>query len=153
MFKITPKFNEQEIRKYFLEQKKRIEQAILMRLQRTGEQFVKEARENGAYKDRTGNLRNSIGYVILKDGQQLVDNFGKVVKITAGKDEGVKKAKSLVKQIVEKYPKGFVLICVAGMEYAAAVESKGFDVITSSAFVAKESLDKGLKDLQKKIAA
>ena len=31
------------------------------------------------------------------------------------------------------YPKGMVLIGVAGMGYAAAVESRGYDVITGSA--------------------
>jgi len=35
-------------------------------------------------------------------------------------------------QIKSKY-KGLVLIGIAGMEYAAAVEAKGYDVITGSA--------------------
>ena len=30
-----------------------------------GERCIIEARDNGAYTDRTGNLRNSVGYVVL----------------------------------------------------------------------------------------
>lgn len=44
-------------------------------LQRTGEEFVKIARLEGNYIDHTGNLRSSIGYVIVKDGRIVGKNF------------------------------------------------------------------------------
>jgi hypothetical protein len=162
MFKLTPKFNVDQVKKYMLEQKQLIDQALLLRLQRVGERFVKNARENGSYKDHTGNLRNSIGYVILKDGLQLVENFKKSSKafqlITDGDkksksttNEGIKKAKEVASAIAAKYPKGFAIICVAGMDYSAAVESKGYDVITSSAQGAADDLEKSISELKQKI--
>ena len=38
-------------------------------LEYVGEQCVIEARENGNYKDQTGNLRSSISYAIVEDGK------------------------------------------------------------------------------------
>jgi hypothetical protein len=49
-----------------------------------------------------------------------------------------------------KYLSGYVLIICTGMKYAAAVESKGKDVITGSSLIAKAELNKMLKDLKKK---
>jgi len=94
-----------------------------------GEEFVNNARlkdkSMGGFGDITGNLRSSIGYAILHDG------ISKKVNLI-GKAEGKDKAKELIAELSKKYNKGFVLIGFAGMEYAAAVESKGYDVITGS---------------------
>ena len=50
-----------------------VEEKMIMVMQYTGEQFVKDARQmkksEGWFGDVTGNLRSSIGYFILKDGQ------------------------------------------------------------------------------------
>lgn len=131
-----------------------INDAYYQQLQYIGETFVKNARESGNYKDRTGNLRNSIGYLILKDGKQLIDNFrpsssgdGKTKTEKNGQAKGRQKAA----EIAQKFPKGYVLICVAGMEYAAAVESKGFDVITSSSITAKNDLIKAVEGIYKRV--
>jgi hypothetical protein len=144
---LTPKFNRQQIAQAIKERKKRIEEAILLRLQRVGEQFVNNARRNANFKDRTGNLRSSIGYVILKDGVQLFDNFAQ----RAGGPQGEQVAKDLVEEVKKNFPTGFVLIGVAGMDYAAAVESKGFDVITTSADIAEVSIKAGMQQLANKL--
>jgi hypothetical protein len=165
---IIPKFKASDIQKNLEVKKKLIEQVILLRLQRIGETFVKNARENGTYNDITGNLRNSIGYVILKDGRQLVDNFQRSAKVkaviksgknkgkekvTSGSTDGVKKGKALAEEIASRYPRGFVLICVAGMEYAAAVESKGKDVLTASGKTAEKQLKAAIIEISKNIKA
>jgi hypothetical protein len=144
MIKITPKFTTADIKKMLLQRKQSILDAITLRLQRVGEQFVVEARTNGSYKDRTGNLRGSIGYVILYNGAQLNSNIDGTV-------EGVRFAKKAIAEISEKYPTGFVLICVSGMDYSAAVEAKGYDVISSSAIAAAIELKKSLQKLIEKI--
>lgn len=133
---LTPKFNQSNMAKVLADRKKRIEEAILLRLQRIGEQFVTNARQKADFTDRTGNLRSSIGYVILKNGQQLVENFQQ----RAGGPEGEEKAREVMEEAKKKFPTGFVLIGVAGMDYAAAVESNGYDVITSSAGLAESAL-------------
>jgi hypothetical protein len=45
------------------------------------------------------------------------------------------------------------LIVVAGMDYAAAVESRGKDVLTASSIKAKNELKQAIKDLKRKVKA
>jgi len=104
--------------------KKRLEQ-IHLTLSYIGEKFVNDARTVGNYRDRTGNLRSSIGYVIGYNGEIKKRNF-------RGKSLGKAKAKEVSELVLKHSENGFVLIVVAGMEYAAAVESKGYDVISNS---------------------
>lgn len=144
---IRPKFNRLQISNFIREKKQRIEEAILMRLRRIGEQFVRNAREQANFTDRTGNLRSSIGYVILKDGDQLYDNFRSV----SGGPDGVAKAQEVIEEAKRNFPTGYVLIGVAGMDYAAAVESKGYDVITNSAGIAEVSLKTTVQQLANKL--
>lgn len=147
VIKIFPKYTAEQIREILADRVSRLDVAIISNFQYIGEKFVKNARENGNYTDRTGNLRSSIGYVILKNGVQIKENFRTV---SGGKD-GLNKAKASAKEAVKAFPKGYVLIVVAGMDYAAAVESKGYDVITSSSTQAKEDLKRAIERLRKKI--
>lgn len=142
------KFDKRQIKKLVSEMKERVEEAILLNLKRVGEQFIVDARNNANFTDRTGNLRSSIGYVILKNGLQLVGSNWVQIKESG---EGVIAGKKLIEELSRKYDTGLVLICVAGMDYAAAVESKGFDVITSSAMIAEQSLKKAIERLKGKI--
>ncbi|MEO6610744.1 MAG: hypothetical protein ABIT05_01385 [Chitinophagaceae bacterium] len=143
---VVPKFNKQQIRAMLGERKERIKAAILLNLQRIGETFVTQARDTDTYKDRTGNLRSSIGYVILYNGEQMFESF----KSTGG-PQGVEKARQVVEEVKQNFPSGYVLIGVAGMNYAAAVEAKGFDVITSSALHAETALRVAIKRIESKI--
>ena len=118
-------FNGRQMQNIFSQFQERADEKAILTLQYLGEQFVNNARLSGNYTDRTGNLRSSIGYIILKDGVTVDKNF-------EGKAKGKSKAKSVSSEVASQYPKGLVLIGVAGMEYAAYVEAKGFDVITSS---------------------
>lgn len=144
---IVPKFNSNDIKAMVEEKKKRIEAAILLNLQRIGEAFVTQARETETYKDRTGNLRSSIGYVILRNGSQLNENFE-----SRGGPNGVEQARKIIEEAKLKFPTGFVLIGVAGMDYAAAVESLGFDVITASSIQAEVDLKTAIERIKRKIA-
>lgn len=147
MIRFEPKFNKADIKIALNEKKELIRQAIILRLQRIGEQFIKNARENGTYKDRTGNLRNSIGYVILENGVQLFESF------PGSKAAGKRKAKGAIEATKKELEgaKGIVLIVVAGMEYAAAVESRGRDVLTASSKIAENDLKIAIKTIQSKI--
>lgn len=107
----------------FIERK---QNQILQTLRFMGETFVNKARLSGNYQDRTGNLRSSIGYIILNNGEIVEKNF-------EGNNEGVDKGNEIAATVALNYPKGFVLIGVAGMEYAAYVEAKNYDVISGSA--------------------
>ncbi len=122
---LTPLFNTRYIMKYLKEKVDKYNDNIELALIYKGEEFINKARMIDTYKDRTGNLRASIGYMVLKNGKPVKSSF------KGGK--GGKKAREVAKEIASDYPSGYVLIGVAGMNYAAAVESKGFDVITGSA--------------------
>lgn len=147
MIRFEPKFNKADITKALNEKKELIRQAIILRLKRIGEEFIKNARENGTYKDRTGNLRNSIGYVILENGVQLFESF------PGTKTKGRQKSKKAIEAAKEGLAgvKGFVLIVVAGMEYAAAVESRGRDVLTASSKIAENDLKIAIQKISSKI--
>jgi hypothetical protein len=152
---IVPKFTKKEISQMLEKKRKSIHRAILLNMQRIGEEFVKRARNNKTYKDRTANLRSSIGYVVLYNGQQLYQSFqefppAEEQKGKAGVSNGVEKAKDLVEDAKRRFPKGFVLIGVAGMEYAAAVEANGMDVITNASIAAEADLRAAVKRITKK---
>lgn len=126
MAKLKPLFGAAQVRKAFDNLAEEYDKKMISTLQFIGEQFVNDARIKGNYTDRTGNLRSSIGYVVLKDGQVVRNNF-------QGKPSGVAKAREYAISLAAEYSEGFVLIGVAGMEYAAYVEAKNFDVISGSA--------------------
>ena len=90
-----------------------------------GEEFINKARQYGNYTDRTGNLRSSIGYAVIMDGNIMQQEI-------FAEGEALHDTQQLIEELRTKWG-GIVLIGFAGMEYAAAVESKGFDVITGSA--------------------
>lgn len=144
---ISFNLNKENFQKSIQEKIKRIDQAIINRFTRVGEQFVIDARNNGSYLDQTGNLRSSIGYVVLRGGKKVAfSDFG---DNSGGDGEGSGKGKKFIDKLAKYYPDGYVLICVAGMEYAAAVESRGKDVITGSTQLAADSLKKVLTQILK----
>ena len=130
MFKLRQKWNigKDVVLPLKVEQEKEKEKLILA-LTYIGENFVRDARIKGNYKDHTGNLRSSIGYGVYNNGKQVK------LSVTASENDnngdGVKTAVKVIEKNVLK--KGIVLIVVAGMEYAYAVESKGYDVLTAFA--------------------
>lgn len=95
-------------------------------LSSVGERVVKYAREHGSYTDRTGNLRNSIGYVVVQFGKVVVSSF------TGIEPQIISRGYAL--SVADGLPKGHktFLVWVAGMEYAKYVEARGYDVIEGS---------------------
>ncbi len=67
---ITAQFTKKDIEKHINNWLNKVDDAVLLALQKVGETFITNARSNKTYKDQTGNLRSSIGYVILKNGFQ-----------------------------------------------------------------------------------
>lgn len=96
-----------------------------------GEACLIEARTNGNYQDRTGNLRNSIGYTVLKDGKTVTESG-------FSQTEGGAQGEKLISSLKKKYPTGIVLIVSAGMKYAACVEARNYNVITSAELLAEK---------------
>lgn len=131
----------------------RIHRATIVTLQYIGERCVAQARENGSYQDRTGNLRNSVGYVIVAHGSIVSQNFaervnGKVASEVNGMQEGIKVAEELAKGV----GRGYALIVVAGMHYAMYVESRNYDVLDSAERLAEQIVPDMLRQLKSKVS-
>ena len=123
-----------EIDAYLEAQIERIEGQIIYNLSYVGEQCLNAARSTNSYKDQTGNLRSSVGYVIARDGEIIRASDFKTVK--QGR-KGSKAGAAFVRRLVREFPQGFVLLVVAGMNYAAYVAAKGYDVLDSAELLAE----------------
>lgn len=115
-----PKELAQKLREYI----ERDKENIILVLHRIGQEAVNWARDNGSYTDRTGNLRNSIGYIIFKDGEE--EAFFGNAPAQANKD-------TVVRLTQNKVPKnGLALVVFAGMEYGIYVEARGYTVLSGA---------------------
>lgn len=140
-----PKFTSKDIEAFIKSRTDQLDNILLETLKEIAEEFVANARSTDTYKDRTSNLRGSIGYVIKKDGQDVFGNF-------EGETLGQEKARQMTDEIELNFPKGFVLVVVAGMEYAVYVEANGFDVLTSSADLATSEIISAFNKLKQRLA-
>lgn len=122
----------------------RLKTALVYNLCAIGEQVLNAARLTNSYKDQTGNLRSSIGYVVSVDGEIVQMSSFDVVK--EGGD-GAKGGKAYATQLVADFPQGIVLIVVAGMNYASYVSAKGYDVLDSSELLADKLVPQMLGQL------
>lgn len=133
-----------EIDRFIAEDVDRLKNAIVYNLCAIGEQVLNAARLTNSYKDQTGNLRSSIGYVVAVDGEIVKMSSFDVVKEGG---EGAKGGKAYAMKLVRDFPKGIVLIVVAGMNYASHVSAKGYDVLDSSELLADKLVSQMLRKL------
>lgn len=104
------------------------------------------------FTDRTNNLRSSIGYVLFKDGVKVGSNFVAAGTGNEGdKTNGVQIGSSYADEVASEYPEGFVMVLSAGMHYAAYVEAKGYDVITSARMKVTNELEVNFSNIIEEI--
>lgn len=129
---------------------RRVDRAIFRSLSAVGEQCINIARHKhpNDWTDQTGNLRSSIGYVVVLNGKVIsMSDFQQVSDGAQGAQEGSAYARSLA----VKHPVGWSLIVVAGMHYASYVAGKGRDVLDSAELKARPLAEKLLNQLKKQI--
>lgn len=103
-----------------------ISERVLQSLDRAGQRVVEIARSTKTYQDKTGNLTASIGYGVYHKGVQYsVGGFGHGV----GEEKGKARLELLASQ---QKSKPYVLIVVAGMDYATYVERSGYVVLDAA---------------------
>ena len=129
---------------HLFERIQRLEAIFIRRMMYVGERCLVAGRSTKSYKDQTGNLRSSIGYVVAKDGKIITASDFQAVK---GGAEGSAEGLEFAKKIVAQFPEGIVLIVVAGMNYAKHVSAKGYDVLDSSELLAQKLVPQMLKQL------
>lgn len=114
---------------------------VINELKKFGNDFIRDARtkEEGSFTNRTTRLRNSIGYVVSRDGRVVHSDFesysvaGELTE--EGKDLGFQYATEIASNL-----QGYALVCVAGADYGLYVEAKGYDVITGSVLTLKQEI-------------
>lgn len=133
-----------EVDAYLEEQIQRIEQQTIYKLSYVGERCLNEARSTNSYIDQTGNLRSSTGYVIVKDGK--IVQMSDFTTVKNGR-EGSQGGAAFARQLVKEFPSGIVLIVVAGMNYAAHVSARGYNVLDSAELLAEQLVPSLMKQL------
>lgn len=139
---MTPMFNPSQLAQQRVDTlKNSLENAIVMVLNSLGMELVAYARTMHNYTDRTGNLTNSMGYVVLKGTRPLV-NGG-----IQGSSEALEAAQKTFDAVAARSQYAYSLVIVAGMNYAAYVESRGYNVILPAELKAKEEFVSRMKEL------
>jgi len=119
-----------------------------------GEMCVIEAKDRpqeSSWYDQSGNLRSSIGYVIVRDGK--IVTYSKFNQVKQGSD-GVKEGKELAQELAKKYTSGYALIVVAGMNYAELVEAMdNKNVLASAELFARQEMPKMMAKLKTQIVS
>lgn len=162
---LKAKFGKDYIRKELARQRQAIVSDMVRIVAREGEKFLSDARSSlnidtsafptqrtitqrdidrgrtaapvkGDYLDDSGNLRSSIGYAVLVDGDVVVSKIPNSV-------EGI----SAFTNILDSLPwaRGITFVGMAGMDYASYLEAMGYNVISSQWDVVLVDLSAALK--------
>ena len=144
---IKPNFTKDDVRKRFDAFLNEIEKKQIAQLQRLGEMCLVEARTNKGYMMQTGALLSSTGYEVFVDGVAIHSQFDAASGAESNAAEtGIKSGQSIAESI-GKGTKGIALVVVAGMNYAAYVEAKGYNVLSSAEHLAERELPRMLEKL------
>ena len=138
-----------EIEAYIDKAAENARNVIIDTLCEVGRRCVREARDNGSYMAQTGNLRSSIGYVVVVDGQIVRKN---VVDLVKNGTEGTKEAEAFLERLASEHSSGICLIVVAGMNYASYVEGRGYNVLTSAELLAERLVPQLLEQIGFKVS-
>jgi hypothetical protein len=142
-----------EVHDMLMREAERVERLTIRALSKLGEQCVTKIRDRAGDKswyDQTGNLRSSVGYVIAHN--KNIIQYSAFNQVKQG-SEGVKTGKDLAEELAKKYSNNYVLIVVAGMNYAEFVEAMdNKDVIASTELWVKEQVPLMLEKLKRQIA-
>lgn len=127
-----------EISAHLATQLDRREEVIIYNFTYVGERCVTEARTSGSYTDRTGNLRGSVGYVVIKDGQVLRSGGFAPTNGSEQGSKGITNGERFARSLAAEFPRGIVLVVVAGMSYASYVSARGYNVLDSAEQLAQK---------------
>ncbi|WP_114937575.1 hypothetical protein [Mucilaginibacter endophyticus] len=139
MFSITANFNPGDVSSYIQQETDKWFSSLIEPFRVTGRDLVDRARAQtkaiGGWGNITWNLRSSIGYLIMYNGE-VVETYFPVLETGAeGSETGENYAREIALLVNEG--EGVQLVIVAGMEYALLVERQGMpgsygqkDVIT-----------------------
>jgi hypothetical protein len=141
---IEPKFNMSDINNYLQKRLDTLDGLMIRNLNYLGMECVNLAKSLDTYTDRTGNLRNSIGYVVVKHGNVISSVFEAGERgpdYDSKETPGERVGEILAKDLAKDYSNGYAVIVVAGMEYASYIEDvKHLDVIRPAQSLARNRI-------------
>lgn len=141
--------NKKQLTKAFIQFVTRIETALIFELEVLVTKLENHAKLNAGYEDQTANLKSSIGGVVLKDGRPIsYVGFEKEQGADVGDVTGLEFINSLISGIGS----GYVILIVAGMEYATYVEDfHNLNVLKKTELSMLTRLPKTISKIQRKI--
>lgn len=149
MYRIEANFDLNAINGYIQEQADLFLNNLLEDWRNAGKKHIDNIREKvrtgkgpgqPSFYNHTFDLRSSIGYLLIYNGEIIEDYFPIVGGSSIGAETGKAWAREVGLLINER--DGIQMIIAAGMDYAIYVESKGYDVIS---FTTEVELPKLLK--------
>lgn len=141
--------NQLQLQKQLIAAGQRIQEALIYRLEALIAELQNHAKLNAGYQDQTSNLKSSIGGVLLKDGQPV--SYATFVKEGTA-DTGDAIGEEFLNEMVKKVGSGFVILMVAGMEYATYVENQhGLNVLKATELKMQTDLVKIIKKLKTQV--
>lgn len=145
---VKPLFTINDVRKKLADDVAKIDRLIIAKLKVLGEKVINHARLVPAefgYTDRTGALRASTGYIIYNHGVPVFTNF------KGSNPEGKQTGEDRAQEIASQFTGGYLLVVVAGMNYATYVESTGRDVLTSAHQLAIVEMPRLIAELTRQV--
>lgn len=144
---IKANFTKNDVRLYLESLCEAVVKRQIRYLQYLGEMCLTEAKNSRGYMMRTGALASSTGYQVFVDGVAIHSQFDAASGAESeAATKGIKAGQALAEQI-GKDTTGVALVVVAGMNYAAYVEAKGYNVLSSAEHLAERELPRMLEKL------
>ena len=131
------------------ERQQALRKVLDMKLRQLAEEAVTHAKQNKGYRDRTANLKNSISYALFYDGQLLTQQAGQIPhpeEAPKGHQDVTSNLEEFCQEEGVVRPSGYSLIIVAGMEYGAHVEHKGYNVLHLTKYFLHDEMKKILEE-------
>lgn len=130
---------EQQLLDIFSRIREVLSNQIRLQLTALGVECVNKARDRGveeSWRDRTGNLRSSIGFAYYEDGRKIVESAFQAV---SGGSQGSREGKKMVEDLASEMTDAYCMVIVAAMDYADIVETKR-DVLASAELHARSKI-------------
>lgn len=139
----------QQLQQRLRERQERLKLVLDMKMRQLAEEAVTHAKQNKGYQDRTANLKNSISFALFYDGELITQQIGQLPKPDEA-PKGHQGVDSNLDAFAHEEgvvrPKGYSLIIVAGMEYGAYVEHRGYNVLHLTKYFLREEMEKILRE-------
>ncbi len=135
--------NKKGLEKYLADQIKRIESILIRELEILVAKLENHAKRSAEYEDQTSNLKSSIGGVVLKDGRPIT------FRGFSGTSDGTSTGLEFLNSLISEHGRGYVILVVAGMNYASYVENyHDLNVLKKTELKMERDLPKILKRLK-----